>query len=85
MIRGETLYQLQDIDQELDQGRRRVDEIHANLGKTEELRQARRAQAEAQENYKEWALLIRRLDLELEGLGSEITSNDRRPSGVTAK
>ncbi len=78
MIRGEALYQLQHIDQEFDQARRRVDEIQANLGETEELHQARRAQVEAQETYKEWALKMRHLELDVEGLGSEIAGNERR-------
>ncbi len=78
MIRGERLYQLQDIDQELDQGRRQVSEIHATLGETEDLRQARRAQVDAQETYKEWALKLRHLELDIDGLGSEIASNERR-------
>lgn len=78
MMRGKALYQLQDIDQELDQGRRREAEIHAHLGETEELRQARRAQADAQETYKEWALKVRHLELDIDGLSSEIASNERR-------
>jgi predicted nucleic acid-binding Zn-ribbon protein len=78
MTHGETLYQLQDIDLELDQGRRREAEIHAGLGETEELRQARRAQADVQETYKEWALKMRHLELDIGGLDGEITSNERR-------
>lgn len=78
MTHGETLYQLQDIDLELDQGRRRVAEIRADLGETEALRQARREQAEVQETYKEWALKMRHLELDIGGLDSEIVSNERR-------
>jgi predicted nucleic acid-binding Zn-ribbon protein len=78
MTRGEPLYQLQHLDQELDQGRQRVAEIHANLGETEGLRQARRAQADAQETYKDWTLKIRNLELEIGSLESEISTNERR-------
>ncbi len=46
MIRGEALYRLQDLDDELDAGQQRVAEIQADLGETEELRQA---QANVQE------------------------------------
>jgi len=49
MIRGEALYRLQDLDDELDAGQQRVAETQADLGETEDLRQARQAQADAQE------------------------------------
>jgi predicted nucleic acid-binding Zn-ribbon protein len=78
MTRGETLYQLQDMDLELDQGRHREAEIQADLGETEELRQARRARDEVQETYKEWALKMRHLELDIGSLDSEIVSNERR-------
>ena len=41
MKRLELLYRLQEVDAELDVKRRRLQEVEASLGETDELRQAR--------------------------------------------
>jgi len=78
MIRGEALYRLQYLDDELDAGQQQVAEIQADLGETEELRQARQAQANAQETHKQGTIKTRKLDLEIGSLNSEVAANEER-------
>jgi predicted nucleic acid-binding Zn-ribbon protein len=81
MIRGEPLYELQDLDLELEQGRRRISEIQQSLGETETVLQAREALAQAQEQHSEWLRRMRNLELEIGGLTTRITSSEKRLYG----
>jgi predicted nucleic acid-binding Zn-ribbon protein len=78
MTRGEPLYQLQQLDLELEAGQRRVSEIQASLVETEALRQARQAQASAEQEHKNWTAQVRDLDLEMASLNNKITASERR-------
>jgi len=81
MTRGAPLLQLQNLDQELRNGLRRVSEIQASLGETEALLQARRAQSDAAEIHRNWITKTRDLDLEIETLSSKITACEKRLYG----
>lgn len=78
MKTGESLYRLQNLDLELDEGQRRVSEIQANLGESEALHQARRALTVAQEEHQRWVTRARDLELEIGSLNNEATSKERR-------
>jgi predicted nucleic acid-binding Zn-ribbon protein len=78
MTRGEPLYQLQQLDLELEAGQRRVSEIQASLVETEALRQARQAQASAEQAHKNWTAQVRDLDLEMASLNNKIATSERR-------
>jgi len=81
MIRGEPLYELQNLDLELETGQHRISEIRAELGETEALLQARRALAAAQEEHRTWMTRTRDLELEIDGLNNKITSSEKRLYG----
>ena len=81
MKRGETLYRLQNLDLELDEGQRRLSEIQANLGESGALRQARQALTAAQEEHQRWVTRARDLELEIGSLNNEATSTERRLYG----
>jgi predicted nucleic acid-binding Zn-ribbon protein len=78
MIRGERLYELQNLDEELEHGQRRISEIGASLGETEALLQARRALAAAEEEHRTWMTRTRDLELEIESLENKISSSEKR-------
>jgi len=78
MTRGESLYRLQNLEQELENGQRRVSEIQASLGETEALLRARQALASAEEEDRNWLTKARDLELELEGLSSKIAASEKR-------
>ena len=78
MTRGEPLFQLQNLDQELENGQRRVSEIQASLGETETLRQARRALVDAEEEYRSWTTRARDLELMIDSLSSKIAASEKR-------
>lgn len=78
MTRGAPLLQLQKLDQELRNGLHRVSEIQASLGETEALRQARRAQTNAEEIHRNWITNTRDLELEMETLSGKITASETR-------
>jgi len=78
MTRGEPLYRLQNLDQELETGQRRVAAIQAELGETEPLLQARRELAAATEEHRRWLSKARDLELEIESLSSKISSSEQR-------
>lgn len=84
MHRTERLYILQCTDSELDRLSRRLREIEASLGETEELRRAR---LDLEEAEKALHKLQAKLDLELEnaGLGDKIKANEQRLYGGTVK
>jgi predicted nucleic acid-binding Zn-ribbon protein len=78
MIRGESLYRLQNLDHQLEQGQQRVSQIQAGMGETEALRQTRRALTSAQEEHRDWEARARHLELEIEGLSSKIAASEKR-------
>ena len=81
MIRGEPLYELQELDQTLENGQRRLAEIRALLGETEVLRQARHALTAAEEEHRKWMTRFRGLELEIDGLSSKIVASEKRLYG----
>lgn len=78
MTRGESLYQLQNLDQELENSQRRISEIQASLGETAALLQARQAVTGAEEEHREWMTKARDLELEIDGLSSKIAACEKR-------
>jgi hypothetical protein len=81
MIRGEPLYELQNLDLELETSQRRISEIQASLGETEALLQARRALAAAEDEHRTWMTRTRDLELEIDGLNNKISSSEKRLYG----
>jgi predicted nucleic acid-binding Zn-ribbon protein len=81
MIRGEPLYELQDLDLELEQGHRRISEIKQTLGETETVLRAREAVAQTQEQHRSWLRRMRDLELEIGGLTTRITNSEKRLYG----
>jgi predicted nucleic acid-binding Zn-ribbon protein len=81
MIRGEPLYELQNLDLELETSQQRISEIQASLGETEALLQARRELAAAEEEHRTWMTRTRDLELEIEGLNNKIGSSEKRLYG----
>lgn len=78
MTRGEPLYRLQNLDEELENGQRRLTEIKASLGETEALRQARQALSGATESHRDWNTKVRDLELEIESLSNKIAASEKR-------
>lgn len=81
MTRGEPLYELQSLDQEIEDGQRRVSKLEADLGETEALQQARRTQGSAEEAHRNWMTKIQDLELEIDALSNKIASSERRLYG----
>jgi len=65
---------LQTIDLEIGHGKRRLEEVEAGLGESEELRQARRVLQKAEDELNRWRTTLRDLELEARSLTSKITS-----------
>ena len=63
MNRSHLLYRLQTIDLEITNGKRRLEEVKAGLGESEELRQARRALQKAGDELNHWRTTLRDLEL----------------------
>jgi predicted nucleic acid-binding Zn-ribbon protein len=78
MNRSHLLYRLQTIDLEIDNGKRRLREVQADLGESEELRQARRALQKAEDELSRWRTTLRDLELETRSLTAKITSVEER-------
>jgi predicted nucleic acid-binding Zn-ribbon protein len=78
MTIGESLYQLQSLDQELESAQRRIAEIQASLVETEALRQTRAAVVAATEEHRQWMTKSRDLELEIDSLSSKITASEQR-------
>jgi len=74
MSRAGLLYRLQIVDLEIDERSRRLREVEASLGESEELRQARRALQEEETKLRQWRRKLRDLELEMEGLNDKIAS-----------
>ena len=81
MARGERLYSLQNLDQELELGQRRISEVKAMLGETEALRQARQALTTSEEEQRNWITKARDLELEIESLTNKISASEERLYG----
>ena len=78
MNRSHLLYRLQTIDLEIGHGQRRLGEVEAGLGESEELRQARRAVQKAEDELSRWRTTLRDLELEARSLTAKITSAEER-------
>ena len=78
MNRSQLLYRLQTIDLEMGNGKRRLEEVEAGLGESEELRQARRALQKAKDELNHWRTTLRDLELEAKSLTAKITSVEER-------
>ena len=81
MARGERLYLLQNLDQELEDAQRRISEIKARLGETEALRQARQVFTKAEDEQRNWITKARDLELEIESLTNRIGASEERLYG----
>jgi len=78
MNKSHLLYRLQTIDLEITNSKRRLEEVKASLGKSEELRQARRALQKAKDELNRWRTTLRDLELEAKSLTAKITSVEER-------
>ena len=78
MNRSDQLYRLQTIDLERSNGERRLEEVEAGLGESEELRQARRVLQKAEDELNHWRTTLRDLELETRSLTAKITSVEER-------
>ncbi len=73
MNRAQLLYRLQTIDLEIRSKKRRLEEVEAGLGESEELHQARRALQQAEDELHRWRTLLRDLELETKSLTAKIS------------
>lgn len=78
MTEEAALYGLQCLDSEGDKKRRRLTEVEAVLGESDELRQARRAVDEAQARIQQWEVRQRDQELEIQGLEDKISREEKR-------
>jgi predicted nucleic acid-binding Zn-ribbon protein len=78
MTQGADLYRLQCLDHEGDLNERRLAQVEAALGESEELKQARRTVTRAQTSIQEWSRRQRDLDLETQGLANKIAGSEQR-------
>jgi predicted nucleic acid-binding Zn-ribbon protein len=78
MNRSHLLYRLQTIDLEIGHGQRRLEEVEAGLGESAELRQARRAVQQAEDELSRWRTTLRDLELEARSLTAKITLAEER-------
>ena len=75
---AQQLYRLQEIDMSLAAVGRRLGEIAANLGETEELQIARQAVHFTEAELQRWQVLLRQRELEVKGLNSKIKARKDR-------
>lgn len=85
MTKGVDLYRLQCLDREGDAKRRRLMEVEAALGESDELKRARRALESAQVLVKKRALRQRDLELETQGVSDKIARSEQRLYGGAVK
>jgi predicted nucleic acid-binding Zn-ribbon protein len=78
MSRTQHLYELQQVDLELDSVSRRLKEIAATLGVSAELKRARNMVSEAEAHVTQCRTAMQDLDLEVNGLSQKIESNEKR-------
>ena len=85
MKRLELLYRLQEMDAELDVKRRRLQEVEASLGETDELRQVRTGLQQAEEAYRQWKATLQDLEFKMAALETKITNSENRLYSGTIK
>jgi predicted nucleic acid-binding Zn-ribbon protein len=82
MSKAETLYRLQIIDLEIEERNRRLKEIEASLGESEELRRAQQALQDGEKKLTRQRTRLRDRELDMRSLTSKIASvEDRLYSG----
>jgi predicted nucleic acid-binding Zn-ribbon protein len=74
---AQALYALQTTDIALETQRRRLAEVEASLGESDELREAREAYRMAQEALRQTQTLLRELELETKGLTDKIAQVEK--------
>jgi predicted nucleic acid-binding Zn-ribbon protein len=77
MNRPQGLYELQQVDIEIDSATRRLREIAASLGESAELKRARKMVTDAEAHLAEWRAKMQNLDLEVGGLSQKIETNEQ--------
>ena len=78
MSRTQHLYQLQQTDLEIESVSRRLKEIAATMGESNELKRARKMVADAEAHLAECRAQMQNLDLEVNGLSQKIDTNEGR-------
>jgi hypothetical protein len=78
MSRTQLLYDLQQVDLEIETVARRLKKIAAQLGESPELRQARKAVADAEARLSKSRAQMHNLELEVNGLLQKIEANEER-------
>lgn len=77
MIRTERLYDLQQLDAEIETVSRRLKEIAASLGESTDLKRARKIAGDAQAHLAKCRAHMQNLDLEVNGLGQKIQIEEK--------
>jgi hypothetical protein len=78
MTEGKDLYRLQSLDSERDSKQRRLMEIEAALGESEELKQAHQKVKSTKARVRKWTLQQRDRELESEGLSDKISRSEQK-------
>ena len=78
MSRTQSLYELQQVDLELERVSRRLKEIAATLGESDELKRARKMVIDAESQLAKYRAEMQSLDLEVSGLTQKIETNEQR-------
>lgn len=78
MSRLELLYRLQKVDTELDAKRRRLQQVEAGLGETDELGQARTRLQQAKAACRQWQITLQDLELKMATLENKIKNSEQR-------
>jgi uncharacterized protein len=78
MKRTLTLYQLQQLETDLEKTAQRKKEIHAAIGESTELKRARKAAAETETAVASRRVVSRDIDLEVRGVIQRIQANEQR-------
>ena len=78
MSRVELLYRLQEVATELDAKRRRLQEVEASLGESDELFQAQTRLQQAEAAYRRWRTTLRHLELKMTALENKIKNSEQR-------
>ncbi len=78
MSRVELLYHLQEVDTELYARHRRLQEVEALLGETEELCRARIGLQQAEAAYRRWLAKLQALELKITALEDKIESSEQQ-------
>lgn len=82
---AETLYKLQQIDQTIAAKQKRLTEVEAQLGESEELREARDRLEQAEKQLQDLVRTQRQQDLELRSVADKIESEESRLYGGRVK